>query len=347
MKPKYGIIGCGNISRFHFNGLRKTGAEIVHISDINEQAATPYVKEFNSRFSKDYRQLIADPEVTVVSVLTSSKYHYDICMEAIKAGKDVICEKTMANNAKEAEEIAKASLASGKLFFVSYMKRFFPAVRKAKELLPRLGKIFSAQVRAYQNWGTDFYNLGNADAFEYVLNSYGGAVIKCAGSHMIDMTMNFLGRPKSLYANVDYVPGSKFDRKATALFEYDSGLVASFETATHKLSRIGYERNSWDEFIQINGVNGRIEIYTVLWDHPENNGALLVYYDNESETSTEYRFEAINPFDIEMAYFNECLEHRENGNPNVIDGFNVDMIIESMVESSNKKAPVEIDWKGI
>jgi hypothetical protein len=43
MKPKYGIIGCGNISRFHFNALNKLGADIVHIADINEKAAEPYV----------------------------------------------------------------------------------------------------------------------------------------------------------------------------------------------------------------------------------------------------------------------------------------------------------------
>ncbi len=56
MTTKFGIIGCGSISRFHFNGLKKAGAEIVHIADINEQAAAPYVKEFGARFSTDYRK---------------------------------------------------------------------------------------------------------------------------------------------------------------------------------------------------------------------------------------------------------------------------------------------------
>ncbi|NJD03791.1 MAG: Gfo/Idh/MocA family oxidoreductase [Ruminiclostridium sp.] len=346
MKPKFGIIGCGSISRFHFSGLKKAGAEIVHIADINEQAAAPYVKEFGARFSTDCLRVLEDPEVTVVSVLTGSKHHREICLAALAAGKDVICEKTMMDNADEAEEVVIASLTSGRLFFTAFMKRFFPAVQKAKELLPSLGRLFSAQVRAYQNWG-NFYELDNADEYGWILKNYGGAVVKCAGSHMIDMTLDFLGRPESLYAHVDYVPGSRLDRKASAIFEYKNGMTASFETAVHPLKKIGYEHNSWDEYIQINGVNGCIDIYTVMWDHPENNGALLVHYDNERETSTEYRFDAVNPFDLEMEYFCDCLEQRKQGNPGVIDGFNVDTVIGAISESSQKKAAVKIDWRGI
>jgi predicted dehydrogenase len=145
---------------------------------------------------------------------------------------------------------------------------------------------------------------------------------------------------------VDYIPGTDFDRKATALLEYEDGLVVSFEAATHPLKRIGYERNSWDECLQINGVNGRLQVYTVQWDHPEHNAALLIHYDNERETSTEYRFAALNPFDVELAYFYDCLARREQGHPDVVDGFNVDAVIEAMVTSHRDRAPVDLDWRG-
>jgi len=345
MSPKFGIVGCGSIARFHFRGLKKAGAEIVHIADLNEAAARPYVEAFGARFSTDYRELIADPQVSVVSVLTSGKYHKDVCLAALEAGKDVICEKTMADNASEAAEVARAAHKSGRLFFTAYMKRFFPAVQKARELLPTIGRLFSAQVRVYQPWG-NFYETENVGKFSSVIENYGGAIVKCGGSHMIDMTLSFLGRPESLYASIDYVPGSRFDRKATALFEYRNGLVVSFEAATHPLKKIGYERNAWDEFIQINGVRGRLEVYFVKWDCPENNAALLVHYDDERETATEYRFDPVNPFDVEMQYFCDCLTQREQGAPDVVDGLNVDVIIEAMEESHQKKAPVRLDWRG-
>ncbi len=345
MKPRWGIIGCGGIARFHFRGLERAGASVVHVADLRPEAAESYVKAFGARYSTDYRELLADPEVTAVSVLTDSRLHHEICLAALKAGKDVVCEKTMANDGDEAAHLVEAAKQSGRLFFTAYMKRFFPATQRAYELLPSLGRLFSAQVRTYQDWG-NYYEITAEELPSSVMVKYGGAVMKCAASHLIDLTLSLLGRPQRLYAHVDYVPGSDFDRKATALFEYDGGMVTSFEAAVHPLKRVGYERNAWDECIQINGVNGRLELYIVRWDHPENNAALLVHYDNERETSTEYRFEAVNPFDVEIAHFCDCLERRAQGVPGVVDGFNVDVIIAAMAESSGRKAAVELDWRG-
>jgi len=168
-----------------------------------------------------------------------------------------------------------------------------------------------------------------------------------AGSHMIDMTMNLLGRPVGVYANVDFIPNSKIDRRATALFEYEDGTVVSFEAITSPHMKTGYEKNGWDEYIQINGVNGRLEIYFVMWDHPENNGALLIHYDNEKETSTEYRFNAVNPFEAEIKYFCDCLESRQQGHPSVDDGLNVDVVIDAILESTSKKVRIDLNWLGL
>ena len=345
MKPKWGVIGCGGISRFHFGGLEKAGADVVHIADLNPDAAAPYVAAFGARFSADYRELIADPEVTVVSVLTPGRLHKEICLAALAAGKDVVCEKTLADNPAEAAEIVRTVQENGRLFFTAYMKRFFPASQKLRELLPSLGTLFSAQVRTYQPWGNYYDPVPAGDEPPgWAIERYGGAVMKCAASHLIDLTLSFLGRPSALYAHVDYVPGTEFDRKATALFEYESGLVVSFEAATHPLKRIGYERNAWDEFVQINGVNGRLDLSIVKWDEPENNAALLVHYDNATETATEYRFPAVNPFHREIAYFEECLTRREQGRPDVVDGYEVDLIIEKMAASTRDRRPVDLDW---
>jgi len=343
---RFGIIGCGNISRFHFNGIEKAGGKVTYIVDINEQTAKPWADKTGAKYSKNYTDLINSPDVDVVSVLASARFHKEMCIAALDAGKDVICEKTMANNPDEAEEIARHAIETGRLFFTTYMKRFFPAVQKAKELFPCLGRIMSAQVRSYQAWG-DFFTTNELGWAEGVTRNYGGAVLKCAGSHMLDMTMHFLGRPEYVYAKTDYVDGTDFDRKVTAILEFDKGVTATFETMAHPLKKIGYERNSWDEKIEINGVNGRIEIFTVMWDAPENNGALLVHYDNKTETSTEYRYSPLNPFDVELAEIVKAVETRNQINPDVIDGFNVDVLIGAMKESNRKKSAIKIDWRGL
>ena len=344
MKPKYGIVGCGGIARFHFNGLEKAGAEVVHIADLSPEAAKSYVDRFDARYSENYADLLADPEVTAVSVLTNSGYHREICLAALASGKDIICEKTMTNDVDEATKLVRAVQTSDRLFFTAYMKRFFPASQKLRELLPSLGQLFSAQVRTYQPWG-DLYSPG-ANPPGWAIEKYGGAVMKCAASHLLDLTLSLLDRPQRLYAHVDYVPDTRFDRKATALLEYDTGLVVSFESATHPLKKIGYERNGWDEFVQINGVDGRLDLSIVMWDHPENNASLLTHYDNRTGTSTEFRFDALNSFDVEIAHFDACLEKREQGSPNVVDGFNVDYLIENMARSSREKTAIQLDWCG-
>jgi len=344
--PKFGIIGCGNISRFHFNGLKKAGADIARVVDLDENAAQPYVKAFGAKFSKNYQDIVNDPGVTAMSILTTGKTHLQMCLDGLAAGKDIICEKTLADNPGEAEQIVKAVERSKSLFFVSYMKRFFPAYKKALELLPSLGQIFHTQVRTFQPWG-NFYETSELGDWDFVFSSYGGAIMKCAGSHMLDAFMGLLGRPDKVYAHVDYVVKTNFDRKATALFEYENGSTVHFEAAAHPLKKIGYEKNSWDEYIEISGTMGRLKFSTVTWDKPENNPALLEFYDNFSESSTEYRFDAVNPFDIEMDEIYRSLVSREQINPTVVDGFNVDVVIDAMKKSHDSGKSIKIDWRGI
>jgi len=65
------------------------------------------------------------------------------------------------------------------------------------------------------------------------------------------------------------------------------------------------------------------------------------------EAVTEYRLDLVNPFDAEIEYFCKCLENREQGYPNVVDGFNVDIVIDTLFRSSEHKASVTIDWRGL
>ena len=122
---KFGIIGCGNISKFHFNAIEKAGGKVTYIADINPQNAEKWIEKTGAEFTTDYKELIKSDNVDVVSVLASAKFHKEMVMCALDAGKHIVCEKTMANNAEEAYEIASAALKSKKLFFTTYMKRFF------------------------------------------------------------------------------------------------------------------------------------------------------------------------------------------------------------------------------
>lgn len=346
------VIGCGNISKFHFSGMDKAGVRIKWVCDVNEEAAAPWRDRFSARYSADFNEVLADPEVDVINVTTPSFLHKEVCLAAIRAGKAIICEKTLAENAADAHEIAKASEEAGTILFTSYMKRFIPAVAKARELLPSLGRILTTHIRTHQCWGELWGKAPDAGFFHtppggasQVRKSYGGGILVCGGSHILDLTGFFLGRPRRLFAHV-HVPtdGRDYDLLASAMLETENGVV-HYEALAHPLKKVGYLRDGWDERVEISGVNGRLEICSGAWDAPESKPSLLLHYDNTSGNVTEYRFDGISPFDRAMAFFCEQIRAGEQGPQSRWTGYEVDELIEHFVKSSDQRQAVEVSWK--
>ena len=105
---KVGIIGCGGIANGkHMPALKAVpGVEMVAFCDLiierAEEAAAKYGVP-GAKVYTDYKELIADPEIEVVHVLTPNRSHADLSIDAMKAGKHVMCEKPMAKTAEDGE----------------------------------------------------------------------------------------------------------------------------------------------------------------------------------------------------------------------------------------------------
>jgi predicted dehydrogenase len=199
------------------------------------------------------------------------------------------------------------------------MKRFIPAVAQAKKLLPSLGMIFSTHIRTYQPWG-DIWNTNPSDGFFHtppggvsaVIRSYGGGILVCGGSHLLDLIGYLLDRPSRLYAKM-YQPADRdYDLLASALIETPNGVV-HLEAAAHPLKKIGFLRDGWDERIEINGTRGRLEIYSALWDDPYHKASLLLHYDHPTEILHEYRFEAVSPFERAVDFYLDNIANETQG----------------------------------
>ena len=345
------VIGCGGISRFHFSGLAKAGVKVAWVCDLDEAAARPWAERFGARNTADYREVLADPAVGVVNVTTISSSHRAICLDAIAAGKAVICEKTLATNADDALEIVRAAEARGTPFYTSYMKRFIPAVEQAKALLPSLGRILSTHIRAYQCWG-DLWSANPAEGFAHtppggvspVRRNYGGGILVCGGSHILDLVCHLLGRPSRLFASTFTPADRDYDLQAAALLETPNGVV-HYEALAHPLTRIGFLRDGWDERIEINGVNGRLEICSAAWDQVEHKASLLVHTDNASGRTTEYRGDPVSPFDRAMAFFCAHIARGEQGGQSRRTGYDVDELIAHIERSGRTHEAVTVQWR--
>ena len=350
MSITVGVIGCGNISKFHFSGLAKAGARVKWVCDLNEAAARPWAEKFNAAYTPDFRHILADPEVRAVFVLPISSTHKAICLEAIAAGKAVVCEKTLAENAADALAIVRAAEEKGSIFYTSYMKRYIPAVVKAKELLPGLGRIFSSYFRSYQPWG-EIWGPNPAEGFLHtppggqsmVVKNYGGGILVCGGSHILDLIGFFLGRPKRISSMMVQPEDRDYDLLASALLETPNG-VAHFEAVAHPLKKIGHLRDGWDERIEINATKGRLEIFSALWDQADVKDSLLVHTDNDSGTVTEYRYGPVSPFDRAVAFYCAQIERGEQGQQSIYTGYDVDVLIETVQRSARSGQTQEVHY---
>jgi len=224
-------------------------------------------------------------------------------------------------------------------------------VEKAKELLPSLGSIFSTYIRTYQPWGP-IWEVAPTEGFFWtppngksmVVRNYDGGILVCGGSHILDLTVFFLGRPTRLFASMYQPEGRDYDLLASALMETPRGVV-HWEAAAHPLSRIGFPRDGWDERIEINGTRGRLEFYSAKWDEVFVKDSLLVHYDNVTGNVAEYRYDAVSPFDRAVAFYLSNIEQGIQGTQSRLTGYDVDELIAHINLSAKTDKAVDIDWR--
>ena len=199
-KVRVGIIGCGGIANGkHMPALKKVpNVEMVAFCDIIVERAEKAKKDFGTPDAKvyeDYKQLLEDKSIDVVHVLTPNRCHSFITVDALDAGKHVMCEKPMAINSAEAQKMLDAAKRSGKKLTIGYQNRQRPDSQflKAEALKGTFGDIYYAKAtalrrRAVPTWGV-------------FLNEYeqGGGPLIDIGTHALDLTLWTMANYKPQY----------------------------------------------------------------------------------------------------------------------------------------------------
>ena len=131
MQKTIAIIGCGRIANFaHLPALSKMeDVRIKYACDLLIEKAEAVVEKYGAEQAiTDYKIALADPEVQTVFVLTPNYAHYVITMDALKAGKNVMCEKPITVNYALSKEMADEAEKQGKLLNIGVCNRFQESV---------------------------------------------------------------------------------------------------------------------------------------------------------------------------------------------------------------------------
>ena len=190
------VVGCGRIARGqHFPALSNMeDVRIKYACDLIPEKAAGMVEKFGAeRAVTDYREVLADPEVESVFVLTPNYVHYTVTMDALAAGKNVFCEKPITVNYPLSLEMAEQAEKCGKILNIGVCNRYHKTVEILEEMNRRgeFGKIY----HVYCSFRSFRSIPGLGGAFTTKAMSGGGVLIDW-GIHFLDLILYILGGPK-------------------------------------------------------------------------------------------------------------------------------------------------------
>lgn len=339
-KFRVGIVGLGAISGAHFAGFeRSPNAEVLAICDKDAAWLEHCKQEHGVRYAfPTWEELVACDELDVVSVALPNRFHAEVSIAALKAGRHVLCEKPMAVTAAEAQQMADAAREAGKTLMVSYNQRFGPDIQYLKRYIDEghLGDIYFVRTAWRRPMGM-FPGPGVMRATgEYSRNwfnerSSGGGICMDLGSHVVDLAMYLMGFPK-----IRQVVGCAYTRFLPSVL---AGHNVECNADDHSVGFVKFENGA---SMQIEASAGsyieRERVFQAIYGdkggaHREAGGDVRLFTQAAGEYTTMVPRIGIQPT-TPMEHFIECLV--ENKQPIVTpeQGVAVTALLEGIYQSS-------------
>ncbi len=245
----FGLIGTGFMGRAHaiaLGGVARvfddvTAPRCVAVADQDPHQAQDAARRLGfERGVGDWHDLVRDPDVNVVDICTPNYLHAEMALAAIRAGKHVYCEKPLALDVDEAQQLATAAAEAGVVHAVGLNYTANPMLAVARDMIAagEIGEPTSFSGRYLEDYMT------SADvpfSWRCERRLAGSGALGDLGSHLINLLHFLLGRPRRLVASLNTLVPERADpatgarRKvenediASALIELETGIPATFE----------------------------------------------------------------------------------------------------------------------
>lgn len=327
-KIRYGIIGLGFFGEKHAEVLSTMpDVELRAVSTRRPDRLKEIAERFHvSRRYTDYRDLLADPEIDAVSVVTHVDDHRDIVIAALQAGKHVFLEKPMATTPEDCDAIIAALKPANSKFMVGHICRFDTRAALAKKAIDngRIGRIVS--MHAARNLPAAV-GAGVLDKISPLMGD---------GIHDTDLMLWFTGQKiKTVYAQNAWIRDFKYPDIGWAMYRFEDGAIGVIETVWHLPDNTPF---SIDARMEIIGTEGAIYIDC------GNSGLTINDKQGLSKPDTRYWPELfggrVGALRDELSYFVECLRH--GSTPSIISAEESKMAVKVMCCAEKSAATGQI-----
>lgn len=226
-KMRIAVIGFGGMGGWHCNLIqRMEELELAGIYDIREERRE--AAEAKGIYAyESLEALLKDESVALVTVAIPNQLHKPVCIQAMKAGKNVVCEKPVALSHEELQEMIDVSKENGVLFTVHQNRRWDEDFRIMKKIYEdgTLGRVFRIESRVHGSRGIpgDWRNQKEC----------GGGMILDWGVHLFDQIMQMIPQKlTSIYAELSYVTNEACDDGFTVTLKFENDLTVVVEVGT-------------------------------------------------------------------------------------------------------------------
>lgn len=276
----YALIGCGRIATNHIKAAVNNKLNIVAVCDVKEEAMEALLAKHGLEGEKsikrytDYRQMLEENDITLVSIATESGAHAGIALHCIDCGVHVIIEKPMAMSMADAEEIIRRSEEKGVKVSACHQNRFNIAVQELRRALEagRFGRLSHGSIHVRWNRNEDYYTQA---PWRGTWAQDGGCLMnQCI--HGIDLLRWMMGDEVDEVYGVtaqnfhDYL---ECEDIGMAVVKFRNGAVGTIEGTTNV-----YPRNL-EETLYMFGENGTVKIGGTstnnidVWNFADENDA--------------------------------------------------------------------------
>lgn len=328
-KVRIGQAGIANHGRAIVNAIRDAGnLQLVSCFDIDSAANEQVAREFAASAMAGYDELVNDPRIDAVALVTPNHLHAEQVQKAVKARKQIFVEKPIASTIAEAREMIGLVKQAGLVFMVGHNTRRRQVFRRAKTLLDekRIGEIVAVEA-----------NLSRPAGLQPGLPAWKADRRTCAllpmmqlGIHFVD-TVEYLIEPvkrvSCFGANIA-MPNQTIDSTA-AILQLESGIPVSLTSCY--VSADAY-------FLRIYGTKGTIHCYPLKL-------RLEVLEGGEFKEAIEedYSSEGAGSFVLQMREFGNCVLHGTRPETGAEEGLRALAVIEAMVHSVENHSVVEVN----